>query len=43
MKILVKKLDKEAIIPKYQSDFASGFDIHSLQAVEISPLIKAYW
>lgn len=31
MKVKVKKLDKDAIIPKYQTEGASGFDFHSLE------------
>jgi dUTP pyrophosphatase len=31
MKVKIKKLSSEAIIPKYQSDEAAGFDLHSVE------------
>lgn len=31
----VKKLHKDAILPKYQSSGASGFDLHSIEDVNI--------
>jgi dUTP pyrophosphatase len=31
MILWIKKTDKDAIIPKYQSALASGFDLHSLK------------
>jgi dUTP pyrophosphatase len=37
MVVKLKKLYKEAIIPKYQSQFAAGFDLHSLKDYEIKP------
>ena len=37
MVVKLKKLHKEAIIPKYQSQFAAGFDLHSLKDYEIKP------
>ena len=33
--IKIKKLDKEAIIPKYGTDAAAGFDLYSLSNEEI--------
>ncbi len=33
MEIRFKKLDKDAIVPKYQSDGASGMDLHSIETV----------
>jgi dUTP pyrophosphatase len=33
----VKKLHADAVIPKYQSRLASGFDVHSLEEVAIYP------
>jgi len=35
MKVKIKKLHPDAIIPKYQSSGASGFDLHALEDVEI--------
>jgi len=35
MKLKVKKLNNEAIIPAYQSDEAAGFDLHSIEDVII--------
>lgn len=37
MKIRIKKLDPDAIIPKYQTKGASGFDLHALEDVMIAP------
>lgn len=37
MDIKIKKLSKDAIIPKYQSIGASGFDLHSIDSVIIEP------
>lgn len=31
MKVKVKKLHKDAVLPKYQTKGASGFDIHALE------------
>ena len=31
MKVKIKKLNKEAIIPSYQSEEAAGFDLHSIE------------
>lgn len=31
MKVRIKKLHDDAIIPKYQSDEAAGFDLHSVE------------
>jgi dUTP pyrophosphatase len=36
MKIRVKKLHEDAIIPKYQTYGASGFDLHALEDIEIA-------
>lgn len=33
----VKQLHKDSIIPKYQSSGASGFDLHSIEEVELAP------
>ena len=35
MKIRIKKLHEDAIIPKYQTNGASGFDLHALEDVTI--------
>ena len=37
MKILIKKLHEDAMIPKYQTPGASGFDFHALEDVTIQP------
>ncbi|GAX87845.1 dUTP pyrophosphatase [Lebetimonas natsushimae] len=37
MVLKVKKLNKEAIIPAYQSEEAAGFDLHSIENVVIKP------
>ena len=31
MKLKIKKLNKNAIIPVYQTDLAAGFDLHSIE------------
>ena len=36
-KIYFKKLHKDAIIPKYQTPGASGFDFHTVEKVRIAP------
>jgi len=40
MKIKFKKLYKDVILPKYQTDGASGFDIHSNQDMYFAPESK---
>lgn len=35
MKVKIKKLHEDSIIPKYQSKGASGFDLHALEDVEL--------
>ena len=37
MNLKVKKLNENATIPAYQSDGASGFDLHSAESTEILP------
>lgn len=37
MELKIKKLDSTAIIPSYQSDGASGFDLHAIESLEIKP------
>ncbi len=37
MKIRIKKLHEDAIIPRYQTNGSSGFDLHALEDVKISP------
>lgn len=37
MKLKIKKLHPEAVIPKYQTKGASGFDLHALEDVSIMP------
>jgi len=37
MKIKIKKLNKKAIIPAYQTKEAAGFDLHSIEDVIIKP------
>jgi len=35
--IKIKKLNEDAIIPKYQTAGAAGFDLHSVEEVTITP------
>ena len=37
MKLKIKKLNLEAIIPAYQTKEAAGFDLHSIEDVVIKP------
>ena len=37
MKVQIKKLHPDAVIPKYQTKGASGFDLHALEDITISP------
>jgi dUTP pyrophosphatase len=37
MKVKIKKLHEDAIIPKYHSKGAAGFDFHALEDMEIAP------
>lgn len=37
MNLKVKKLNENATIPAYQSDGASGFDLHASESLEIAP------
>ena len=37
MKVKIKKLNNNAIIPKYQSKGAAGFDFHSSDTVRLNP------
>ena len=37
MKLKIKKLHPDAVIPKYQSSGASGFDLHALEDITILP------
>ena len=37
MKIAIKKLDPNALIPAYQTEEAAGFDLHAVEDHEISP------
>src|ERR1700734_2772666 len=37
MKVKIKKLHPEAIVPKYQTSDASGFDLRVLEAISIAP------
>jgi len=37
MKLVIKKVNPDAHIPKYQSEEAAGFDLHSIEDHEISP------
>lgn len=37
MKIRIKKLHEDAVIPKYATHGASGFDLHALEDVSILP------
>lgn len=37
MNIKIKKLHTDAIIPKYQTNGSSGFDLHSIENIDIEP------
>jgi len=37
MKIRIKKLHEDAVIPKYQTNGASGFDLHALEDTYVYP------
>jgi len=37
MKVKIKKLHSDAIIPKYQTSGSAGFDIHAIQHTEVYP------
>jgi dUTP pyrophosphatase len=37
MKLKIKKLHPDAVIPRYQTKGASGFDLHALEDTDISP------
>ncbi|RAX54993.1 deoxyuridine 5'-triphosphate nucleotidohydrolase [Helicobacter sp. 16-1353] len=37
MNLKIKKLNNDAILPKYQSSGASGFDLHSVEDLDILP------
>ena len=37
MKLKIKKLKEEAIIPEYQTKGAAGFDLHSAENIVILP------
>lgn len=37
MKVKIKKLNKLAQIPQYQTKGASGFDLHSIEEIGINP------
>lgn len=36
MKLKIKKLHPEAVVPKYQTNGASGFDLHALEDVTLN-------
>lgn len=37
MKVKIKKLHVDAQVPKYQTELASGFDLHSVEEVKLVP------
>lgn len=37
MKIKIQKIHPNALIPKYQTDGSSGFDLHAVEEVMIKP------
>ena len=37
MKLKIKKLSSDAIIPAYQSELAAGFDLHSVEEYVLKP------
>lgn len=41
MKVQIKKLVSDAIIPQYQSQDAAGFDLHSIEDYTIQPAERA--
>lgn len=41
MKIRVKRVDTQAIIPKYQTAHSAGFDLHSIDDMTIEPKSRA--
>jgi len=38
MKLKIKKLNNEAIIPAYQTELAAGFDLHAIKADILEPM-----
>ena len=38
MKLKIKKLNPEAIIPAYQTELSAGFDLHSIENCVIKPM-----
>jgi len=38
MKLKIKKLDSNAIIPAYQTELSAGFDLHSIEDYVIKPM-----
>ena len=38
MKLKIKKLNPEAIIPAYQTELSAGFDLHSIEDYIIKPM-----
>ena len=41
MNIKIKKLHNDAIVPKYQTSGSSGFDLHSIEDINIEPRMTA--
>lgn len=41
MKLKIKKLSNDAIIPAYQSKGAAGFDLHSIESLTLEPMQRA--
>ena len=37
LRVKIKKLHEDAVIPQYQSKGAAGFDFHALEDIEIAP------
>ena len=42
LRVKVKKMDKEAIVPIYQTEGAAGFDLHAVENLTIKPRSFAF-
>jgi len=39
-KVLFKRIHSEAIMPKYQTELSSGFDLHSVESTTLEPFSR---